>query len=94
MSMHTRGTLVQFGAEAMIPTFQSAAFFNELGPLVTALLVVGRVGAAIGPGLTNMRVTEQIDAIESLSVAREASPKADKWLTNRFFGRDPPKGEK
>ena len=37
MSMHTRGTLVQFGAEAMIPTLQSVAFFNELGPLVTAL---------------------------------------------------------
>jgi phospholipid/cholesterol/gamma-HCH transport system permease protein len=68
MSMHTRGTLVQFGAEAMIPTLQSGAFFNELGPLVTALLVAGRVGAAIGAGLTNMRVTEQIDAIESLSV--------------------------
>src|ERR1700678_722530 len=68
MSMHTRGTLVQFGAEVMIPTLQSAAFFNELGPLVTALLVAGRVGAAIGAGLTNMRVTEQIDAIESLSV--------------------------
>jgi phospholipid/cholesterol/gamma-HCH transport system permease protein len=68
MSMHTRSTLVQFGAEAMIPTLQSAAFFNELGPLVTALLVAGRVGAAIGAGLTNMRVTEQIDAIESLSV--------------------------
>jgi phospholipid/cholesterol/gamma-HCH transport system permease protein len=36
MSMHTQGTLVQFGAEAMIPTLQSAAFVNELGPLVTA----------------------------------------------------------
>jgi len=68
LSMHTRGTLVQFGAEAMIPTLQSASFFNELGPLVTGLLVAGRVGAGIGAGIANMRVTEQIDAIESLSV--------------------------
>jgi phospholipid/cholesterol/gamma-HCH transport system permease protein len=67
-SMHTRGTLVQFGAEAMIPSLQSMSFFNELGPLVTALLVAGRVGAGIGAELANMRVTEQIDAIETLSV--------------------------
>jgi phospholipid/cholesterol/gamma-HCH transport system permease protein len=68
LSMHTRGTLVQFGAEALIPTLQSASFFNELGPLVTGLLVAGRVGAGIGAGIANMRVTEQIDAIEALSV--------------------------
>jgi phospholipid/cholesterol/gamma-HCH transport system permease protein len=68
LSMHTRVTLIQFGAQALIPSLQSAAFFNELGPLVTALLVAGRVGAGIGAGIANMRVTEQIDAIESLSV--------------------------
>src|SRR5260370_26202664 len=67
LSMHTRGTLVQFGAEALIPSLQSASFFNELSPLVTALLVAGRVGAGIGAGIANMRVTEQIHGIESLS---------------------------
>jgi phospholipid/cholesterol/gamma-HCH transport system permease protein len=68
MSLHTRSTLVQFGAEAEIPIFQSMAFFNEIGPLVAALLVAGRVGAGIGAQLANMRATEQIDAIETLSV--------------------------
>ena len=68
MTLHTRSTLVQFGAEAEIPTFQSMAFFNEIGPLVAALLVAGRVGAGIGAELANMRATEQIDAIETLSV--------------------------
>jgi phospholipid/cholesterol/gamma-HCH transport system permease protein len=62
LSMHTRVTLLQFGAESLIPSLQSAAFFNELGTLVTALLVAGRVGAGIGAGIANMRVTEQIDA--------------------------------
>ena len=38
MTLHTRSTLVQFGAEAEIPTFQSQAFFNEIGPLVAGLL--------------------------------------------------------
>ena len=68
MSLHTRSTLVQFGAEAQIPTFQAMAFFNEIGPLVAALLVAGRVGAGIGAQLANMRATEQIDAIETLSI--------------------------
>ena len=67
-TLHTRTTLVQFGAEAMIPNLQSMSFFNELGPLLAALLVAGRVGAGIGAELANMRVTEQIDAVESLSV--------------------------
>ena len=68
MTLHTRSTLVQFGAQAMIPTFQSMAFFNEIGPLVAALLLAGRVGAGIGAELANMRATEQIDAIETLSI--------------------------
>lgn len=68
MTLHTRGTLVTFGAEALIPTVQSLGFFVEIGPLVAALLVSGRVGSGIGAVLANMRATEQIDGIESLSI--------------------------
>ena len=68
ITLHTRSTLVQFGATAEIPVFQSLAFFNEIGPLVAALLMAGRVGAGIGAQLANMRATEQIDAIETLSI--------------------------
>jgi len=68
MTLHTRSTLVIFGAASAAPHLQSAAFFNELGPLVTGLLVAGRVGAGIGAELANMRVTEQIDAIEAISI--------------------------
>jgi phospholipid/cholesterol/gamma-HCH transport system permease protein len=57
-----------FGAGAMIPTVQALAFFVEIGPLVAGLLLAGRVGSGIGAVLANMRVTEQIDAIESLSI--------------------------
>lgn len=48
MTLHTRDTLVTFGAGAMIPAVQSIAFFVEIGPLVAALLVAGRVGTGIG----------------------------------------------
>ena len=68
LTFHTRSSLIRFGAEAMIPTVQSLSFFNEIGPLVAGLLVAGRVGAGIGAELANMRVTEQIDAIEALSI--------------------------
>jgi phospholipid/cholesterol/gamma-HCH transport system permease protein len=68
MTLHTRSTLVTFGAGAMIPTVQALAFFVEIGPLVAGLLLAGRVGSGIGAVLANMRATEQIDGIESLSI--------------------------
>jgi phospholipid/cholesterol/gamma-HCH transport system permease protein len=68
MTLHTRSTLVMFGAGAMIPTVQALAFFVEIGPLVAGLLLAGRVGSGIGAVLANMRATEQIDGIESLSI--------------------------
>src|SRR5258706_11964458 len=68
LTVPTRRSLVAFGATAWIPTVQALAFFLEIGPLVTGLLVAGRVGSGIGAVLSNMRATEQIDAIESLSI--------------------------
>jgi len=68
MSMHTRASLERFGAEAMIPAGLAIALFRETGPLVASLLVAGRVGASIGAELGAMRISEQIDALESLAV--------------------------
>jgi len=68
MTLHTHSTLVMFGATAAIPAVQAFAFILEIGPLVTGLLVAGRVGSGIGAILANMRATEQIDGIESLSI--------------------------
>src|SRR5262245_49243707 len=68
MSMHTRASLQRFGAESLIPTGLGLAMIKETGPLITALLFCGRVGAGIGAELGAMRVTEQIDALESLAV--------------------------
>jgi phospholipid/cholesterol/gamma-HCH transport system permease protein len=68
MSMHTRASLERFGAVSLIPMGLGLAMIKETGPLVTALLFCGRVGAGIGAELGAMRVTEQIDALESLAV--------------------------
>jgi phospholipid/cholesterol/gamma-HCH transport system permease protein len=68
LSMHTRATMERFGAEALIPAALAIAMIGETGPLITGLLVSGRVGAGIGAELGGMKVTEQIDALESLAV--------------------------
>jgi phospholipid/cholesterol/gamma-HCH transport system permease protein len=46
----------------------SAAIFIELSPVLTGLVVAGRVGASIAAELGTMKVTEQIDALESLAI--------------------------
>ena len=68
LSMHTRATMERFGAQALIPGALAIAMIIETGPLMTGLLVSGRVGAGIGAELGGMRVTEQIDALESMAV--------------------------
>lgn len=68
LSMHTRSSLERFGAEALIPAGLAIAVIKETGPLTAGLLLAGRVGAGIGAELGGMRVSEQIDALESLAV--------------------------
>ncbi len=68
LSMHTRASLERFGAESMIPAGLALALIKETGPLVTGLLLAGRVGASIGAEIGAMRVTEQIDALEAQAV--------------------------
>ena len=66
--MHTRASLERFGAEAMIPAALAIALILGTGPLITGLLVAGRVGAGIGAEIRAMKVTEQIDALEANAV--------------------------
>jgi phospholipid/cholesterol/gamma-HCH transport system permease protein len=68
LSMHTRASLERFGAEAMIPAALAIALIRETGPLLTGLLVAGRVGAGIGAEIGAMKVSEQIDALEANAV--------------------------
>ena len=52
----------------MIPAALAIALIRETGPLITGLLVAGRVGAGIGAEIGAMKVTEQIDALEATAV--------------------------
>jgi phospholipid/cholesterol/gamma-HCH transport system permease protein len=68
LSMHTRDSLVRFGAKSLLPAIIILSLIKESGPIITALVVSGRVGAGIGAELGSMKVTEQIDAIEASAV--------------------------
>jgi phospholipid/cholesterol/gamma-HCH transport system permease protein len=64
LAMQSRGTLVRFGAEAVLPNMLALSVFKEIGPVITSLVLAGRLGAGIGAEIGSMRVTEQIDALE------------------------------
>jgi phospholipid/cholesterol/gamma-HCH transport system permease protein len=57
----------RFQAESAIPTIVIVSLTRELGPVLAGLMVAGRVGAAMAAELGTMRVTEQIDALTTLS---------------------------
>jgi len=57
----------RFAAESAIPTVVVLSMTRELGPVLAGLMVAGRVGAAMAAEIGTMRVTEQIDALTTLS---------------------------
>lgn len=64
LSMQSRGTLTYFGAEAMLPDLVALSVIKEFGPVFTAVVLAGRLGAGFVAEVGSMRVTEQIDAME------------------------------
>lgn len=68
LTLETRNSLVQFGAESSLPAIIIVSIIRETGPIITGLIVSGRVGAGIGAELGSMKVTDQIDAMEVSAV--------------------------
>ena len=68
LSMEARYSLTRFGAKSLLPAAIVFSVIHEMGPIITGLVVSGRVGAGIGAELASMKVTEQIDAVEASAV--------------------------
>lgn len=68
LSLEARYSLTRFGAKSLLPAAIVFSVIHETGPIITGLVVSGRVGAGIGAELASMKVTEQIDAIEASAV--------------------------
>ncbi len=66
LALQTAYTLSAFGARLYIGEVVAMSLVRELGPVLTALMVGGRVGSGIAAELGTMAVTEQVDAIRSM----------------------------
>ena len=66
LALNSGITLDQFGARSMIGRLISASMVKELGPVLTGLMVSGRVGSGIAAELGSMQVTDQIAALRAL----------------------------
>lgn len=68
IALQTYGTFSKFNAEFLIGTVVALSMGRELGPVLTALMVVARVGSAMTAQIGTMRITEQIDALEVMGM--------------------------
>ncbi len=68
ISLEARYSLSRFGAKSLFPATLVYSVIQVMGPIITGLVVSGRVGAGIGAELASMKVTEQIDAIEASAI--------------------------
>ncbi|MCB0579787.1 MAG: ABC transporter permease [Phaeodactylibacter sp.] len=64
LTLQTRPTMEDFGAEAYMPAMVGVSIIREIGPVVIALICAGKIGSSIGAELGSMKVTEQIAAME------------------------------
>lgn len=64
MTLQSRPTLMEFGAESWMASMVGISIVREIGPVIIALICAGRISSGIGAELGSMRVTEQIDAME------------------------------
>lgn len=61
-------TLVKFGSEGLLGPAVGLSLIRELGPVLTAIMVTGRAGSAIAAEIGIMRISEQIDALETMDI--------------------------
>lgn len=66
MSIQFGYGLERFGGKLYVPKIVSLSIMRELGPVLTCLMLAGRVGAGIAAEVGSMKVTQQIDAIRAL----------------------------
>lgn len=67
LALQAAFSLASFGAELFVGDLVSLSIVRELGPVLTALLVGGRVGAGITAEVGSMRITQQLDAMRAMA---------------------------
>ena len=67
LALQTSYSLSSYGGKAFVGDIVALSVTRELGPVLTALMVAGRVGAGVTAELGSMAVTEQVDALRALA---------------------------
>jgi phospholipid/cholesterol/gamma-HCH transport system permease protein len=68
LAMQAAGQLKKMGAEAFVPDLVSVSLLRELGPLLIAVIVIGRSGSAVTAELGTMKVSEEIEALQVMAI--------------------------
>src|ERR1039458_4279302 len=68
LALQSAYELRKLGALSLVATAVAISVTRELGPLITAILVIGRSGSAFAAEIGTMRVTEEIDALETMAI--------------------------
>lgn len=68
LAVQAEYTLSKFGATAFTGSAVALSLIRELGPVLTALMVIGRSGSSTTAEIGIMRITEQIDALKSMAI--------------------------
>ena len=69
LALQASFALASFGAEVFVGDLVSLSIVRELGPVLTSLLVGGRVGAGITAELGSMKITQQLDAMRAMATS-------------------------
>jgi len=69
LALQSAYELRRFGAINLVATAVAISMSRELGPLITAIVVIGRSGSAFAAEIGTMKVTEEIDALETMAIS-------------------------
>ena len=70
MALQSAYELRQLGAMQFVAERVAISIVRELGPLITAIVVIGRSGSAFAAEIGTKKVTEEVDALETMAFAR------------------------
>lgn len=68
MAMQGASALKQMGAVSYVPDLVTLSLFRELGPLIVAVIVIGRSGSSVTAELGTMKVSEEIEALQVMAI--------------------------
>jgi len=68
LAMQSAPQLIQMGGLIYVASLVTISIFRELGPVLTALVIAGRIGAAITAEIGSMKVNEQIEALDTMAI--------------------------